>query len=377
MNVNSKTQLIIDASEREPDLLWASGFLAVDAFTWLRDSRGSAIMLTDLEFGRGEKEAKVDEVISYSAMDAKARGEEEGPVPFEEVVLTLLRTREVTEVEVPARFPLQVADHLRAGGVTVSSRRDPFFPERAIKRADEIACIEQSQAATEAAMEMAVDAVRRSEPDQDGLLQLEGEPLTSERLKGMVRFFLLERGFQIGPFIIAPGDQGCDPHDVGSGPLHAGETIIIDIYPQHMTHRYWGDMTRTVVRGRATEDQKRIHAAVQEAQETAIDLIRPGASGDAIHRRVQDIFEKAGFPTEKRDGTWVGFFHGTGHGLGLDIHEPPRINRNGPVLEEGIAVTVEPGLYYPGIGGCRIEDVVIVTADGCQNLNKAAKDLEV
>ncbi len=377
MNENSKAQLIIDASEREPDLLWASGFLAVDAFTWLRDSKGSAIMLTDLEFGRGQKESAVDEVISYSAMDSRARGEAETPVPFEEVVLTLLRSREVDEVEVPARFPLQVADHLRANGIDVSSRRDPFFPERAIKRPDEISCIEESQAATEAAMEMAVDAVARSEPDGDGLLHLEGEPLTSERLKTMVRSFLLERGLQIGPFIIAPGDQGCDPHDVGSGPLHAGQTIIIDIYPQHMTHRYWGDMTRTVVRGEATEDQKRMHAAVQEAQETAIDLIRPGACGDAIHRRVQEIFEQAGFVTEKRNGTWVGFFHGTGHGLGLDIHEPPRIARNGPVLEEGIAVTVEPGLYYPGIGGCRIEDVVIVTADGCRNLNRADKGLEV
>ena len=226
-------------------------------------------------------------------------------------------------------------------------------------------------------MEMAIDAVARSEPGDDGALQLDGAALTSERLKGMVRSFLLERGFQIPSLIIAPGDQGCDPHDVGSGPLHAGETIIIDIYPQHMTHRYWGDMTRTVVQAGATDEQKQIHAAVREAQQRAIDLIRPGASGDAIHREVQEIFLKAGFATEKRDGNWVGFFHGTGHGLGLDIHEPPRIARNGPILEEGIAVTVEPGLYYPGIGGCRIEDVVIVTADGCRNLNRASKELEV
>ncbi len=377
MNENPKARLIIDASEREPDLLWASGFLAVDTFTWLEDSRGSAIMLTDLEFGRGEKEANVDEVVSYSAMDELARGDNQQPVPFEQIVLTMLRSREVTEVDVPARFPIKVADHLRAGGITVTPCADPFFPRRAIKRADEITFIEQSQAATEASMEMAIDAVARSEPGDDGALQLDGEALTSERLKGMVRSFLLERGFQIPSLIIAPGDQGCDPHDVGSGPLHAGQTIIIDIYPQHMTHRYWGDMTRTVVRGRATDEQKQIHAAVREAQQRAIDLIRPGASGDAIHREVQEIFLKAGFATEKRDGNWVGFFHGTGHGLGLDIHEPPRIARNGPILEEGIAVTVEPGLYYPGIGGCRIEDVVIVTADGCRNLNRASKELEV
>jgi Xaa-Pro aminopeptidase len=136
-------------------------------------------------------------------------------------------------------------------------------------------------------------------------------------------------------------------------------------------------MTRTVVRGTATEQQKKMHAAVLEAQQRAIDMIRPGASGDTIHQRVQQVFVDAGFPTEKRDGTWVGFFHGTGHGVGLDIHESPRIARNGPVLEEGIVVTVEPGLYYPGLGGCRIEDVVLVTGDGCRNFNRAGKHLEV
>ncbi len=377
MNGPNEAQLIIDDSERESDLLWVSGFRAGDPFTWLRDSRGSAVMLTDLEFGRGEKEARVDEVISYSAMEKGVRGEGDRQVPFEEVVLHLLRSRNIERIQVPARFPLRIADHLRGGNIEVSTTKDPFFPQRAIKRADEIACIEESQAATEAAMLLAIDAVRRSEPGDQGILQLEGEPLTSERLKSMVQLFLLERGLQIGPFIIAPGDQGCDPHDVGSGPLHAGETIIIDIYPQHMTHRYWGDMTRTVVRGGASEEQKKMHAAVQRAQEAAIDLIRPGACGKMIHQRVQEIFLEAGFPTEKRNGTWVGFFHGTGHGLGLDIHEPPRISAIGPVLEEGLAVTVEPGLYYPGIGGCRIEDVVIVTADGCRNLNKAPKNLEV
>jgi Xaa-Pro aminopeptidase len=377
MNTTDEAQLIIDASERESDLLWASGFLAGDAFTWLKDARGSAVMLTDLEFGRGQKEASVDEVLSYSAYEKAARSEAGDPVPFEDVVLQLLRERAIQRVRVPARFPLQVADHLRRADVEVSCSRDPFFPERSIKRADEIACLEESQAATEAAMLMAIDAVRRSEPGEGKVLQLDGEPLTSERLKSMVRSFLLEKGYQIGPFIIAPGDQGCDPHDVGSGPLHAEETIIIDIYPQHMTHRYWGDMTRTVVRGTATEQQKKMHAAVLEAQQRAIDMIRPGASGDAIHQRVQQVFVDAGFPTEKRDGTWVGFFHGTGHGVGLDIHESPRIARNGPVLEEGIVVTVEPGLYYPGLGGCRIEDVVLVTGDGCRNFNRAGKHLEV
>ncbi|HCW44909.1 MAG: aminopeptidase P family protein [Planctomycetia bacterium] len=371
-------ELIIDDSERESDLLWASGFLAVDQFTWLRDSRGSAIMLTDLELGRGEKESRVDEVISLSAVEKSAREVKGGePCSFEEIVLQLLKSRNIERVEVPSRFPLMIADFLRSGGIEVVARENPFFSDRRIKRADEIRCLEESQAATEEAMALAIRLISNSEPGPDGVLQLDGEPLTSELIKYSVRSFLLSKGLQIGEFIIAPGDQGCDPHDVGSGPIRAGETVICDIYPQHMTHRFWGDMTRTVVKGQATEDQKKIHAAVLEAQETAISLIKPGACGQEIHRRVQQVFESAGFSTQQRDGTWEGFFHGTGHGLGLDIHEPPRISPVGPQLEEGMVVTVEPGLYYPGIGGCRIEDVVLVTADGCRNFNKAPKGLEV
>ena len=371
-------QLIVDASEREPDLLWASGFLAVDAFTWLRDRRGSAILLTDLELGRGEKEARVDEVVSLSAMERAAK-EAQGveSVPFEGIVLHWLKSRGIEAVRVPSRFPLLLADYLRKGEIQVEPTPDPFFSGRRIKQDHEVRCLEESQAATEAAMEMAIGMIRDSEEGQDRILQLDGQPLTSERIKSAVRSFLLERGLQLGDFIVAPGDQGCDPHDVGSGPIRAGETVICDIYPQHMTHRYWGDMTRTVVKGEASEDQIRLHAAVLEAQETAISMIRPGACGREIHKKVQEIFEEAGFSTEKRDGQWVGFFHGTGHGLGLDIHEGPRISAVGPPLEEGMVVTVEPGLYYPGLGGCRIEDVVLVTADGCRNFNHASKELEV
>jgi Xaa-Pro aminopeptidase len=136
-------------------------------------------------------------------------------------------------------------------------------------------------------------------------------------------------------------------------------------------------MTRTVVKGRASDDLRRLHAAVRDAQATAIAAIAPGVTGDEVHRRVQQVFERAGYPTELRGGDWVGFFHGTGHGVGLDIHEPPRLSRGGPVLAEGMVITVEPGLYYPGLGGCRLEDLVVVTESGCRNLNRAPYDLEV
>ena len=247
---------------------------------------------------------------------------------------------------------------------------------RGRKTAEEVAHLEEAQQITESAMLFAIDQIRASEV-RNGDLYLEGEPLDVARLKKMVRVFCLEREMALGEFIIAPGDQGCDPHDCGSGPLRADETIIIDIFPRHLNTLYWGDMTRTVVKGSASDELKKLHATVKEAQEAAVNAIAPGVTGDAVHAVVQEIFTREGYVTELKNGEWVGFFHGTGHGLGLDIHEPPRLMRGGPVLEEGMVVTVEPGLYYPGLGGCRIEDVVVVTADGCRNFNRAPKDLEV
>ena len=369
--------LLVEASERDSDLLWASGFRAGDPFVFAEIGGRTHILLTDLELGRGRKESKVDEVLSWSQMakDAKAAAGAE-QIRYSEVIAHFLKSREVTALRVPAKFPLRLADELRQLGFDLETAPDPFYAARGRKTAEEVAHLEEAQQITESAMLFAIDQIRASEV-RNGDLYLEGEPLDVARLKKMVRVFCLEREMALGEFIIAPGDQGCDPHDCGSGPLRADETIIIDIFPRHLNTLYWGDMTRTVVKGSASDELKKLHATVKEAQEAAVNAIAPGVTGDAVHAVVQEIFTREGYVTELKNGEWVGFFHGTGHGLGLDIHEPPRLMRGGPVLEEGMVVTVEPGLYYPGLGGCRIEDVVVVTADGCRNFNRAPKDLEV
>lgn len=369
--------LIVESSERDSDILWASGFWAGDPFVFAEIAGRTHLILSDLELGRGRKEARVDTVHSWTEVELGAKSKSGKPKPsFAEVVAHFLGENDVSSLRVPSRFPLSLADGLRRLGFTVEPATEPFFPARGRKTPDEIAHIEAAQAATEDAMLFAIDRIRASEV-VDGTLHLDGAPLEVDRLKEMVRVHLLRAGYQLGTFIIAPGDQGCDPHDTGSGPLRAGETIIIDIFPRHIGSRFWGDMTRTVVKGEATEEQRRLHATVRDAQEAAIAAIEPGVTGAVVHRAAQQVIEDAGYVTEVRDGDWVGFFHGTGHGVGLDIHEPPRLSLGGPTLEEGMVVTVEPGLYYPGLGGCRIEDIVVVTADGCRNLNRAPKELEV
>jgi Xaa-Pro aminopeptidase len=175
--------------------------------------------------------------------------------------------------------------------------------------------------------------------------------------------------------IVAGGDQGCDPHERGFGPLYADSLIILDVFPRDAKTGYFGDMTRTVLRGRASEAQRKLWETVKAGQALALRRIKAGVDGMTIHKAIQELFTSRGFPTEIRKGRRVGFFHGTGHGLGLEIHEHPRLQK--VTLKDRQVLTVEPGLYYPGLGGARLEDVVLVTKTGCKILSRFPKQLEI
>ena len=177
--------------------------------------------------------------------------------------------------------------------------------------------------------------------------------------------------------IVAPGVQAVDPHNEGSGPLRANEPIVIDVFPQHASSRYFADLTRTVVKGRASDKVRRMFEAVKAGQEIACRMIKDGVDGSTVHKAILESFDTQGFKTGEQDGRMQGFFHGTGHGVGLEIHEPPRISPRPDTLKAGMVVTVEPGLYYLDAGGMRIEDMVVVTPDGCRILTQAPKVLEV
>jgi len=177
--------------------------------------------------------------------------------------------------------------------------------------------------------------------------------------------------------IVASGNQGCDPHQEGTGPVWANQSLIVDVFPRSGDTFYYADITRTFVKGKATQALKAQYEAVKVAQEKGIHMVAPGIDGKAVHQAIQQEMEGRGFLTERRKGTMVGFFHGTGHGLGLDVHEPPRVNATSHILKKGEVVTVEPGLYYPGVGAVRIEDLLVVTPGGNQNLTVYPKKLEI
>jgi len=230
----------------------------------------------------------------------------------------------------------------------------------------------------EVGMAEAMLALRNSKIVRDKKLVYRNAPLTSERLRAVIDTAVLQAGGLAANTIVAGGRQGCDPHERGHGPLHAHEPVIIDIFPRSHATGYFGDITRTVVRGRASAAVQKLYVTVKRGQNIAFQKIRSGASTSAIHNAVQACFEQQGFATGKHHGRMQGFFHGTGHGLGLEIHESPRMGSTSiGELKTGQVVTVEPGLYYPEIGGVRLEDVALVTSNGARNLTRFEKVLEI
>jgi Xaa-Pro aminopeptidase len=293
-----------------------------------------------------------------------------------EIAYFLLKERGVSEVLVPASFPVLYADTLRKKGLMVHSRQEPFFEERLIKSNDEVRAISSTQRAVERAVREASLVLRKSKI-QGKFLIYQKKRLTSEYLKRVINVSLMESGCVPTRTIVACGPQSVDPHHEGAGMLCAHQPIVIDVFPFSDQNRYFADMTRTFVHGKASDKLKRMYRAVSGAQKIAFGKIRHGVSGKSVHQAILAHFEKSGFKSGEIDGRMQGFFHSTGHGVGLEIHEPPRISNSDEILKTGQVVTVEPGLYYQDSGGIRIEDMVLVTKTGCLNLTKFPKALEL
>lgn len=371
------TRLIVADSERDADMLYATRLFVGDPFIFLEQNGKRTIVLSDLEIDRGKRQARgVDEIVPLSEIEREVQGGSKKAPTFPKLVSAFLRKRGVRSAVVPQTFPLGLAQELEGDKIRVQpTKENIFFPEREAKTDDELKLMRRALSITEAGMARAMEVLAAARPGRGKKLELLGRPLTSEILRAEIDSAILRAGGLPANTIVAGGDQACDPHERGSGPLRADELIILDIFPRDATSGYFGDMTRTVVRGRASEEQRRLWETVREGQELALKKMKPGADGLQIHNEVKQLFTDRGYPTEVRDGKQVGFFHGTGHGLGLEIHEYPRFQKT--VFKPGQVITVEPGLYYPGLGGVRIEDVAVVTNTGNRLISRFEKRLEI
>lgn len=372
---NKTTRLIVAASETDPDMLYATRFFAPDPFIFLERNGKRTLVLSDLEIDRGRKQAEADEFVSFNQLEREVQRQSRKAPAYEKVLAHFLRKRGVRSTIVPANFPLGYAQELTGNKIRVQATNGLFWPQREAKSAKEIEMIGQALRITEKGLKRAIEVLKASKPGPGKRLRWSGKTLTSEMLRAEIDSTILRAGGIPTGTIVAGGDQACDPHERGFGPLYANSLIILDVFPRDAKTGYFGDMTRTVLRGRASEAQRKLWETVKAGQALALRKIKAGVDGMTIHKAIQKFFAERGFPTEVRKGRHVGFFHGTGHGLGLEIHEHPRLQK--VTLKDRQVLTVEPGLYYPGLGGARQEDVVVVTKTGCKILSRFPKQLEI
>jgi len=355
--------LLYADTEHSADALYFGRVGVPDAFLAFGARGRKYAVVSALEFSRVKRQSDFDVVLSLETYLQQARqvwpGQKVGPA---EVMALLAKELGQKRFTVPEHFPAGLCDRLRRLGLVLAVAPGPLFPERTVKTAAEAAAIREGNRASALGL-AAAERVLRASRIVGRSLRYRGAVLTSERLKFAIESACLEAGANSSHTIAAGGDQACDPHDSGSGPLRPHELIVVDIFPRVQATGYHGDMTRTFLRGQASEAQQALVAAVRAAQKAALRTIRAGVEGRAVHAAAVSRFAALGYETKRIRGRSVGFFHGTGHGLGLEIHEPPRLGATAEgVLPRGAVVTVEPGLYYPGLGGCRIEDVVQVTS---------------
>lgn len=371
------SRLIYAASERHADQLYATGFRAPDAFAFVQSPAGrTAILLSDLEIDRGRREARVDVVESLTEWQGKLRGS--GTVEPEPaaVIAAFARKHGAARPLVPADFPAGLAFALAAHGVEVKPVAGHLWPGREFKSAAEVRSLAAASRLTEIGLARALEVLGAAEIRKDRRLVWGGGVLTAERLRAEIESAILfAGGVPDGTTIVAGGGQACDPHERGHGPLRAHELIILDVFPRAARTGFYGDLTRTVVRGAASEAQRRLWETCLEGQRRALRALRPDVEGRVVMEDVRAYFAAEGYPTEQRDGRWTGFFHGLGHGLGLELHEEPRLGKT--TLRPGQVFTVEPGIYVPGLGGVRHEDVVVITETGSRVISRFPKPLEV
>jgi len=357
----------------DSNMYYLTRFLSSDPFIFLRSAQISTAVVSSMEKSRASKTSVVDRVCTY--LDYKPDWRQtDSESSMLEMLSIILQTSGVKKVGVDSRFPVKLADLLREEGYVVKALSGVVENPRTIKSAQEIQLITEVQRACERSLETALNILSKSKA-VDELLYHKSEVLTSEKLKASIGCSLITKECSADDIIASSGADSAIPHLSGSGPVKANAPIVFDIFPQSIRSRYRTDMSRTVVKGDPQKELEEMYEAVVLAQTAALSLIKAGTTGAEVHQAVVDHFEQSGFKTDITKG--YGFTHSTGHGLGLDVHELPYLSKSGGVLQSGNVVTVEPGLYYPKIGGIRLEDAVVITDKGYKNITQFDKRLVV
>ena len=375
------TDLLIWADTlRSPEMRHEVPVVVPDPFLYLERGGERHVVITPFEVERvqGHDGLQPHAVEQFGWDDLVKQG-----IPMEEVELgTAVRAVKEFGIEkaiVPTTFPVELADRLRAEGIEITPDRETFVQRRRVKTGAELEGISRAQRGAEAGMDAACELFRRAE-EKDGSLLLDGEPLTCERVKIAIQQAFTGLNLLCDEFIVSHGEQTAIGHEMGSGEIKPNEPIVLDLWPRDRESSCYADMTRTFVIGEPSEELVTYQRLVYQALQRSLAAVKPGVPGRDVYVVAAEVFHEAGYPTglHKRDGEVLedGFFHGLGHGVGLEVHEQPWLSRYPGELVAGDVITLEPGLYRSGYGGCRLEDLVLVTKDGAEVLTDYPYDLE-
>jgi Xaa-Pro aminopeptidase len=365
---NGADAYVVYANSRDADMRYLTHFTTSDPFVYFRTpgERGT-IIISQMEVGRASREGTSAVMTRAEAGLPEIIKKEKDPY---RATAQMIAAQVGRKILVPPNFPLALANAL-GEFCSVTVDKGTVLSMRAKKTSEEIRCLKNVQHVTQTAMGHAVSLIRRSTVKK-GILHLEGKPLTSEHIKYNMHCVLLEHGCNAEDTIVSCGEDTAIPHMTGTGPLRADEPIIIDLFPVHEKSGYYADMTRTFVKGEPSHEILEMYTALREAKHLAISQIKSGISGADLHKNVVDFFKEQGFDSDTR-----GFVHNLGHGVGLQVHELPTVGPAGKALENGNVITIEPGLYYPGTGGVRLEDIGAVTKTGFDNFTSFSEGLIV
>ena len=375
--------LIIADTVRSPELRHEVPLSVPDPFLYAEVGGRRSIVVSSLESGRIEELGLGIEVLTYedAGVDELLKRGLDAYELDRELYLGACRRFGLESAFTPGGFPLAHADHLRAHGIELTADQRFFDERRRVKTEHELAGIRRACRAVEAGVAVGVEMLR-SASRANGVLTLGGEPLTCERIQLEVERAFGEQGAAAEEFIVSHGAQTAVGHDGGSGPIAAEDVVLFDLFPRDRESACYSDFTRTFTIGRAPDELREYHRLAKEALDMAVAAVKPGIKGSDIHREVCDFFHEHGHKTQlhKEEGESLvdGYFHATGHGVGLEVHERPGVGRvESESLVEGDVIALEPGLYRHGYGGVRLEDLVLVTADGAEKLTDYPYDLEL
>jgi Xaa-Pro aminopeptidase len=357
---------VIFASSRDTDMRYLTHFTTSDPFVFYKKpGEPGVIIVSQMETGRASREATATVMTRTQAGLSEILKTEKDPY---QATAKMIAGQAGEKILVPPNFPIALANAL-IEFCTVVVDSGTVQSMRAKKSKNELVLMNNVQKVTEKAMDRAISLIRNSSVKK-GILHIDKKPLTSEHVKFSMHSLLLEHGFSAVDTIVSCGEDTAIPHMSGTGPLKSDEPIVIDLFPVEEKSGYYSDMTRTVVKGEPSIDIQEMYDTLREAKQLGICHVKAGASGADIHLAVVDFFKERGYETDTR-----GFIHNLGHGVGLQVHELPTVGPAGKALESGNVITIEPGLYYPGIGGVRLEDIGAVTVKGFKNFTTFSEEL--